>query len=49
MVLKLGMDHQGLQDYKVSINGDRELTLTYFKGQIGSKLLIVLIKGTYVR
>ena len=36
MILKLGMDHQGLKVYKVYINDDPGLTLTW------SKLLIVL-------
>ena len=30
MILKLAMDHQGLKVYKVSINDDPVLTLTYF-------------------
>ena len=30
MILKLGMQHPGLKFYKVYINGDPELTLTYF-------------------
>ena len=30
MILKLGMKHQGLKLYKVYINGDPGLTLTYF-------------------
>ena len=30
MILKLGMQHQGLKLYKVYINGDPGLTLTYF-------------------
>ena len=29
MILKLGMQHRGLKLYKVCINGDRRLTLTY--------------------
>ena len=39
--LKHGLDHRGLKVYKVCINGDPELTLTYFN----LKLLIVLIPG----
>ena len=36
MILKLGMQHQGLKLYKVYINDDPGLTLTYFtQGQIG--------------
>ena len=30
MILKLGMYHWGLKRYKVYINDDPELTLTYF-------------------
>ena len=30
MILKLGMKHQGLKFYKVYINDDPGLTLTYF-------------------
>ena len=30
MILKLGMWHRGLKLYKVYINGDPGLTLTYF-------------------
>ena len=30
MILKLGMQHWGLKFYKVCINGDPGLTLTYF-------------------
>ena len=30
MILKLGMQHQGLKLYKVHINDDPGLTLTYF-------------------
>ena len=30
MILKLGMQHQGLKLYKVYINSDPGLTLTYF-------------------
>ena len=30
MILKLGMYYRGLKLYKVSINGDPRLTLTYF-------------------
>ena len=30
MILKLGMQHQVLKLYKVYINGDPGLTLTYF-------------------
>ena len=30
MILKLGMDHQGLKVYKVCINDNPGLTITYF-------------------
>ena len=30
MILKLGMQHRGLKLYRVCINGDPVLTLTYF-------------------
>ena len=30
MISKLGVDHQGLEGYKVYINDDTGLTLTYF-------------------
>ena len=34
MILKLGMDYQVLKDYKVHINGDPGLTLTYFSAKV---------------
>ena len=34
MILKLGMQHWGLQLYKVYINGDPGLTLAYLKGMV---------------
>ena len=44
MILKLGMDHQGLKVYEVYINDDPGLTLTYFTARSNLvKLLIVLI------
>ena len=33
MILKLGMQHGGIKLYKVCINGDPVLTLTYFKAR----------------
>ena len=33
MILKLGMQHRGLKLFKVYINGDPSLTLTYFKAR----------------
>ena len=41
MMLKLGMDHQGLKINKVYINDEPGLTLTFFTAFL-SKLLIVL-------
>ena len=34
MILKLGMKHRGLKLYKVYINGDLGLTLTYFTARL---------------
>ena len=34
MILKLGMKHQGLKLYKVYINDDPGLTLTYFTARL---------------
>ena len=36
MILKLGMQHRGLEVYKVYINNDPGLTLTYFKARSNS-------------
>ena len=47
MVLKLGMEHQGLDVYEVYINDDLWLTLTYFNAR--SNLLIVLIPDPDVK
>ena len=33
MILKLGMKHQAIELYKVCINHDPGMTLTYFTGQ----------------
>ena len=41
MSMKLGMDHRGLKVYKVSINDDPGLTLTYLKAKSN------LLKITY--
>ena len=38
MVLKLGMHHLGLKLYKVCINGDPGLTLTYFTARSNGNL-----------
>ena len=44
MILKLGMQHQGLKLYKVYINDDPELTLTYFTTMSNlAKLVFVII------
>ena len=34
MILKLGMQHCGLKLYKVYINGDPWLTLSYFRSPV---------------
>ena len=34
MILKLGMQHRGLKVYKVCINGDAGLTLTFFMARL---------------
>ena len=39
MILRLDMQHQGIKLYKVYINDDPVLTLTYlWQGQIGSPI-----------
>ena len=38
MILELGMQNQGLKVYKVYINDDPELTLTYFKARSPMRL-----------
>ena len=38
MILKLGMQHWGLKLYKVCINGDPGLTLTYFTARSNLKI-----------
>ena len=30
MILKLGMEHQGMEFYKICLNHDPGMTLTYF-------------------
>ena len=50
MIMKLGMEHYVLKLYKVYINDDPELTLTYFT--IMSNLAkhdFLLIVGPYIR
>ena len=45
MILKLGMYHLGLKLYKVYINDDPGLTLTYFTFEWGKLLQSHLIEG----
>ena len=47
MILKLGMQHQGLKLYKVYINSDPGLTLTYFTAR--SNLALMLLYGKKVK
>ena len=50
MILKLGMEHYELKLYKVYINDDLEVTLTYFKTMLNlAKLVFVLIVGPDIR
>ena len=50
MILKHGMQHQGLKLYKVYINDDPKLTLTYFTTITNfAKLDFVLIVGPDIR
>ena len=42
MILKLGMQHWGLKLYKVCINGDPGLTLTYFTARSNLEILAFL-------
>ena len=49
MILKLGMEHYVFNMYKVYINDDPELTLTYFMTISNlAKLVFVLIVGLYI-
>ena len=43
MILKLGMYHRGLKLYKVYINGDPGLTLTYFTARSNFGILGIFI------
>ena len=45
MNLKLGMHHRGLKLYKVYINEDPGLTLTYFTARSNSVTLAKIISG----
>ena len=47
MIFKLGMNHQGVKVYKVYINHDPGLTLTYFTAR--SSLVNLLIVLNYTR
>ena len=51
MIMKLGMEHYVLKLYKVYINDDPELTLTYFKTMLNLAKLVffVLIVGSDIR
>ena len=50
MILKLGMEHYVLKFYKVYINDDSELTLTYFTTKSNlSKIVFVLTVGPDIR
>ena len=50
MIMKLGMVQYVLKDYKVNINDDTELNLTYFKTISNlAKLVFVLIVGPHIR
>ena len=48
-ILKLGMQHQGLKLYKVYINDDTGLTLTYFYGKVKLGRLYVLMGKTVTK
>ena len=49
MILKLGMDHQGLKVYKVHINYDPDFTLIFFTARSNLlKLFIVLQTNSHV-
>ena len=49
MIMKLGMEHYVLKFYKIYINDDPELTMSYFKTSSLSKLVFVLIVGPDIR
>ena len=50
MILKLGMEHYVLKLYKVYINDDPELTLTYFMTMSKlAKIVLVLTVGSDIR
>ena len=44
MILKLGMQHRGIKLYKVYINGDPGLTLTYFTARSNLETLAFLLE-----
>ena len=43
MILKLGMQHRGLKLYKVYINGDPGLTMTYFTARSNLETYLYLL------
>ena len=43
MIMKLGVDHYVLKLYKVYINEDPELTLTYFKTMLNLAKLVLYL------
>ena len=47
MILKLGMQHRGIKLYKVYINDDPGLTLTYFTAR--SNWLVMCLNGKTVK
>ena len=49
MIMKLGMEHYVLKFFKIYINDDPELTMSYFKTSNLSKLVFVLIVGPDIR
>ena len=50
MIMKLGMEHYILKLFERYMNGDLELTLTYFMTMSNStKLVFVLIVGPDIR
>ena len=50
MILKLGMEHYVPKLYKVYINDDSELTLTYFTTMSNfAELVFILIVGPDIR
>ena len=48
MILKLGMKHQGMELYKVCINHDPGMTLTYFT-ESSTKVPCILMGGKLLK